>query len=122
MANLQITEVKGTEFKFGGGYRFKNVKFPIKLGNKDIKSDLNVNLTMAVRSNITVIRKASELITDPTSGRKIVSIKLTADYSVNQRITLRAYYDRTVTKPVLSIPFPNYVSNGGISIRFILAQ
>ncbi|MES2628114.1 MAG: cell surface protein SprA, partial [Bacteroidota bacterium] len=121
LSNLQVTEVKGTEFKFGSGYRFKNVKFPFKVGTKDIKSDLNVNLTLSVRNNITIIRKASELITDPTSGRKIIAIKMTADYNVSQRVTLRAYYDRTVTKPVLSIPFPNYVSNGGISIRFILA-
>lgn len=122
MANLQITEVKGTEFNIGGGYKFKDVKFPIKISNKEVKSDLNVTLTMAIRRNVTVIRKAAEEITDATSGRKIISIKLNADYNVNSRVTVRAYYDRTVTKPVLSIPFPNYVTNGGITIRFILAQ
>ncbi len=122
MANLQITEVKDTEFKVGAGYKFKNVKFPIKLGSKETKSDLNLNVSLSMRNSITVIRKASELISDATTGRKIFAIKLSADYQVNQRVTLRAYYDRTVTKPVLSLPFPNYVTNAGISIRFILAN
>ncbi|HEX4886860.1 MAG TPA: cell surface protein SprA [Luteibaculaceae bacterium] len=122
MTNLQITEIKGTEFKIGAGYRFKDVKFPFKIGNKDIKSDLNVNISLALRNNTSIIRKAIEEINDATSGRRIIAIKFNADYNVNQRITLRAYYDRTVTKPVLSIPFPNYVTNGGITIRMILAS
>ncbi len=122
MSNLQITEVRGTEFKLGTGYKFKDVKLPMKIGNKEIKSDLSVNVNLSIRKNITVIRKAAELFSDPTSGRHIIAIKTSADYSINSRLTVRAFYDRTVTKPVLSIPFPNYVTNAGITIRFILAQ
>ena len=31
--NNQLTEVRGTEYIIGGGYRFKDVKLPLKFGN-----------------------------------------------------------------------------------------
>ncbi|MGB0165473.1 MAG: cell surface protein SprA [Luteibaculum sp.] len=118
LSNQQITEVKSTGFDIGLGYRFRDVKFPIKLGKKEVRSDLNVNAQVTIAKNVTVIRKINEGVNDPTDGRLTISIRTNADYVVNSKITIRAYYERNVTKPVLSIPFPTFNTRAGLSLRF----
>ncbi len=121
LANQQITEVKSTGIDVGLGYRFKNVKFPFKVGKQDIRSDVNVNAQVTIAKNVTVIRKINEGVNDPTDGRLTISIRVNADYVVSSKITIRAYYDRNVTKPVLSIPFPTFNTRAGLSFRYSLS-
>ncbi|WP_170226953.1 T9SS outer membrane translocon Sov/SprA [Luteibaculum oceani] len=121
LTNQQITEVKSLGFDIGIGYRFKDVKFPFQIGNKDLKSDINANAQISIARNVTVIRKINEGVNDPTDGRLSISIRCNADYVVNSQITIRAYYDRSVTKPVLSIPFPTFNTRAGLSFRYSLA-
>jgi len=122
LANQQITENKNKEYVIGLGYRFKNVKFPFKVGTKDLKSDLNCRADISIRDNINIIRKINELTNEPTAGRRVISFKLSADYIVNQKISIRAFFDRQITKPALSIPFPTYNTNAGVSVRLTLSQ
>lgn len=121
LTNQQITEVKSTGIDVGLGYRFKNVKFPFKVGKKELRSDINVNSQITIAKNVTVIRKINEGVNDPTDGRLTISIRMNADYVVNNKITLRAYYERNVTKPVLSIPFPTFNTRAGLSFRYSLS-
>ncbi len=121
LANMQITEQRSNEWKFGTGYRFKNVKFPFKISSKEVKSDLNVRADISFRRDVTVIRKIAENFSDPTSGRKVTVINMTADYNVSSQVALQAYFSRQVNKPVLSLPFPNYNTSGGIKLRFTIA-
>ncbi len=124
LSNIQITEDKSNEYVIGGGYRFKKVKFPIKIKNKDVNSDLNVRMDLSIRKNLTLIRRlaAAENFTDPTSGRTVISLKTSADYSISRYVTLRAFFDKQITKPALSVPFPTSNTNVGVSLRFTLSQ
>ncbi|MBK9076838.1 MAG: hypothetical protein IPL77_18060 [Flavobacteriales bacterium] len=78
-SNYQVTEVRGKEFVFGTGYRFKNVKFPIEVGGTRPKSDLNLRVDVGIRENNTVIRKIQEGQNQVTAGQNITSIKCSAD-------------------------------------------
>lgn len=122
LSNLQITEDKNTEYVFGAGYRFKDVKFPIEINNKEIRSDVNVRVDVSIRKNITLIRRISEQYSDPTAGRTVFGVKAYADYVISQRVSLRAFYEWQKTKPALSIPFPTSNTNAGISVRLTLTQ
>ena len=86
-----------------------------------MRSDINVNSQITIAKNVTVIRKINEGVNDPTDGRLTISIRMNADYVVNNKITLRAYYERNVTKPVLSIPFPTFNTRAGLSFRYSLS-
>ena len=121
-SNYQVTEVRGKEFVFGTGYRFKNVKFPIEVGGTRPKSDLNLRVDVSIRENNTVIRKIQEGQNQVTAGQNITSIKCSADYVISQRLNVRAFYERVVNKPVISTSFPSANSNIGISLRFTLTQ
>lgn len=122
LTNNQVTEVRGKEFVVGTGYRFKNVKFPFAIGGNTPKSDLNLRVDLSMRENSTVIRKVQEQQNQPTAGQNIISIKTSLDYVINERLNVRAFYERVVNKPVISTSFPSANTNTGISLRFTLAQ
>lgn len=122
LTNYQVTEVRGKEYVVGTGYRFKNVKFPFAVGGNTPKSDLNLRVDLSLRDNATVIRKMEERQNQVTAGQNILSIKTSADYVLNQRLNIRAFYERVVNTPVISTSFPSANTNAGISLRFTLAQ
>lgn len=122
LTNYQVTEVRGKEFVIGSGYRFKNVKFPFQFGGKTPKSDLNLRVDLSWRQNNTVIRKVQEKQNQVTAGQDIISLKTSLDYVIDQRLSLRAFYERVINKPVISTSFPSANTNIGISLRFTLTQ
>jgi cell surface protein SprA len=122
LTNYQITEIRGKEYVIGTGYRFKNVKFPFAVGGSVPKSDMNLRVDLSLRDNFTVIRKMEELQNQVTAGQQIISIKTSADYVLNQRLNIRAFYERVVNTPKITTSFPSANTNAGISLRFTLAQ
>ncbi|MEX1189657.1 MAG: cell surface protein SprA, partial [Bacteroidia bacterium] len=129
LQNSQITEVNGSEITIGSGYIFNNVELPFKIAgsSKKIKSDLNVRMDVTVRTNKTIVRKVpieGETIFDPilSAGQQNLAIKFSADYVINQKFTIRLFFDRTSNKPFISNQFPNSNTQFGISLRFTLNQ
>ena len=118
MSNNQITEIKGNEWSVGTGYKFRKVRLPIAKAAADIDTRIDVG----VRDNNTVVRRIVENVTQLTTGSRILTVKLTADYRVSSSLNLRAFYDFISTKPFVSNTFPTTNTNVGISIRFTFAQ
>ena len=106
----------------GSGYRFKKVKFPIQIGTKKPESDLNLRVDLSWRQNNTVIRKIEQNQNTVTAGQDIISIKTSADYILNNRLNVRAFYERVINRPVISTTFPSSNTNLGISLRFTLTD
>ncbi|HIN40342.1 MAG TPA: cell surface protein SprA, partial [Flavobacteriales bacterium] len=123
-SNNQLTEVRGNEIIIGAGYRLKDLKLPIKMGpkRKDLQSDLNIKADFSIRGNTTIIRKLVEGTNTPLKGQRITSINFTADYAINRRFNIQAFYKRTGNKPFVSNLFNTSSSSAGITIRFQLAS
>ena len=121
---IQLTEVRTNEVTIGAGYRIPKFKLPFKVGGKrkQLNNDLNLTADFSIRKNNTVIRRMIENTNIPTAGINVFSIKLAADYIINEKFNVRAFYDRIVNTPVVSTSFPNSNTNFGIAIRFTLAQ
>lgn len=122
LTNYQVTEVRGREYVIGTGYRLKNVKFPFEINGKAPKSDLNLRVDLSWRQNNTVIRQIKQEVNQVTAGQDIISIKTSADYVIDQKLNLRAFYERVINTPVISTSFPSANTNIGISLRFTLTQ
>jgi cell surface protein SprA len=122
-ANAQLTEIQGKEVVIGGGYRFKDVKLSFNFqGTKtNLKSDVNVRADLSIRNNKTIIRKASDRSNQLTAGQNVTTIKFTADYAINQNLTIQAFYDRNVNNPFVSTSYKTANTQAGIKIRFTLA-
>lgn len=123
-ANLQLTEQRGNELVIGSGYRIRDLELPIQLGKKKLKSDLNLRVDLSIRNNYTVTRKYENgiVINQDAGGNRIISVKTSGDYVINERFNVRVFFDRVITKPVLSSSFPTANTSAGVSVRFTLAQ
>ncbi len=123
-ANNQLTEISTNEYIIGAGYRIKDVSFSIKMGGKlkPIKSDLNLKADFSIRQNKTTLRKLVENQDQVSAGGQILSINISADYQISEKFNIRAFYDHIINTPYVSSQYPNSNINGGISLRFTLAQ
>lgn len=122
LTNNQITELKGTEITIGAGYRFQNVKFPIKIGKKQPISDIDAQIDFSLRNNKTIIRKIDQEQNQITAGQRYIAIKASANYVLTKQFTLRFYYDRVMTNPFISTSFPTMNQNVGFAVRVNLFQ
>ncbi|MBK7571973.1 MAG: cell surface protein SprA [Bacteroidetes bacterium] len=122
-SNIQVTEVRGIEYTIGFGYKFKRVTLPFKIGGKKkLSNDLTVRADFNLRDNTTILRKVIEGTNQPSAGTKTLSVKVSADYPVNERFNVRAFYDYSANNPFVSTSYPTSYTNAGIAIRFTLAQ
>jgi len=126
-ANNQVTEVKSNELVVGLGYRIKSLGFTIKAlgggGRKTrMESDLDIKVDFSIRSNKTVLRRIDEDINQVSAGQKIISINTSIDYMLNQNLSIRLFFDKIINDPFVSNQYKNSTTNGGISLRFSLAQ
>ena len=120
LVNAQLSETSGNEIVLGLGYRFGNL--PIFLKSKQLNNDINVQFDFSIRKNNTIIRRITENVDQLTAGEKVMSIKVSADYTFNNRLNLRLFYDRKVDTPYLSLSYPTTNTNFGLSIRYPLMQ
>lgn len=121
----RMMEMRGSDLIIGTGYVFKGVEIPVTLPGgtkKRLKSDLDLRFDLSIRSNLTLTRELDGNVVQATGGDRVVSLKTSADYQVSDRLILRVFYDRMLTDPVISNSFRNITSNGGVSVRFNLAQ
>jgi cell surface protein SprA len=125
-ANNQLTEISSTEFIIGLGYRIKNVVINVKGINggkmKKLKSDLNIKSDISIKTNKTILRKIIEDVNQISTGQRIISINTSADYLINDKFTIKFFFDKIITNPFVSSQFPNANTNAGFSLRFTLAQ
>ncbi len=120
----RLTEINGREIVIGSGYIIRDVILHknFKIKGKPVKSDVNIKADVSIRNNKTVIRDISNGVSQPQAGQKVVSIKTSASYNINTTFSIRLFFDKTITKPIISSTFPSSNASSGVSIRFMLAQ
>ena len=112
LSNNQLTEIKGSEYVIGTGFRVKDLEFRFRSGGrgKKISSDLDLKLDLNIRNNETVIRKIVENDEQTTMGQQTISIKFSADYVINSRLNLKMFYDKVITNPFITTTYPGAIT------------
>ncbi|MCI2229343.1 cell surface protein SprA [Polaribacter sp. MSW13] len=120
--NSTLTDIKGTEYVFGLGYVFKDVKMNTRFTGKKqtLKGDINLRADVSLRDNLTQIRYVDEDNNQISGGQKLFSIKFTADYRLNSNLTASFYYNHQTSKYAISTTFPRQSINGGFNIVYNL--
>ncbi|MCE1169571.1 MAG: cell surface protein SprA, partial [Sphingobacteriia bacterium] len=121
-SNNQITEVSSKEFVIGLGYRIKDLQISFGGGNGKYKSDLNLKVDFSIKDNKTILRRIAEELNQISAGTNVISLNTSADYQLNQRLSIKFFFDKTINKPHVSNQYNNSTTKGGISLRFTLAQ
>ena len=120
--NSTITDIAGTEYIFGFGYVFKDVKMNTRFTGKKttLKGDINLRADVSLRDNLTQIRYVDEDNDQISGGQELFSIKFTADYQLNSSLTASFYYNHQTSKYAISTTFPRQAINGGFNIVYNL--
>ena len=122
----QIVESLQNEFIVGLGYRIMEFNRLIGLTPKKsegFNNDLTLKADLSNRSNYALIRKIEDNYTQATSGTTTLTLMFSADYSISRALTLRAFFDRVLNKPLISAnSYPTTNTNFGISVRFTLIE
>lgn len=126
ITSFQIVETVQKDFVLGAGYRInefnKVIGLPVK-NDRGFNNDLNVTADISRRTNQALIRRIDERFTEATSGNTILTLKLSAEYTLSRALLLRAFYDRVVNTPLISSnSYPTSNTNFGISLRFTLTE
>jgi cell surface protein SprA len=124
-SNNQLSEINSWEVIVGSGYRFENLplKFVAASGDqKTLKSDLRLALDFSLRNNQTILRKLVEETNSPSAGQNIITIKTSAEYVVSEKVTIRAFFDRVVNKPIVTLSYPTANTSFGFSLRFTMTE
>ena len=120
--NSTLTDIKGTEYIFGFGYVFKDIKMKTSFtGTKQtLKGDINLRADVSLRDNLTLIRSVNSDNDQISGGQKLFSIKFTADYRLNSNLTASFYYNHQTSRYAISTTFPRQSINAGFNFIYNL--
>jgi cell surface protein SprA len=123
ISNAQVTEMASKDVSVEVGYTKNNMKLPIKSQGRTVvlKNDVTFRFNLTVTDSKTIQRK----IDNPdvvTNGNINIQIRPNISYTVNQKLTVQAYFDRTINDPQVSNAFRRATTRFGVQVRFSLAQ
>ncbi|MGM9840991.1 MAG: cell surface protein SprA [Candidatus Limisoma sp.] len=121
----QLVEANQRGVTVGAGYKIANFNSVLKIKGKQqgVSNDLTLNCDFSLQNTQALIRKIQEGTSQATSGTKSMTINFTANYVLSKRITLSAYFDHQINKPLISSSsYPTTNSNYGLSVNVSLAR
>ena len=118
--NNLLTEIKGSEFILGLGYRIKDVRIRSQIAGprQIVKSDLNMKADISIRDNKTIIRYLDIENDQITSGQTIWSFKYSADYAFSKALTGIFFFDYSFSEFAISTAFPQTTIRSGLTLRY----
>ncbi|CAM1359456.1 T9SS outer membrane translocon Sov/SprA [Tenacibaculum xiamenense] len=122
--NNTITDINGTEYVFGFGYKIRDVKFVTRFtGKKEtLKGDINLRADISLRDNLTLIRSVDESNNQVTGGERLFGIKFLADYNLSKNLTASFYYNHQTFNYAISTTFPRQAINAGLNLVYNLGN
>ena len=121
LSNGQLAQQKENNAVFGMGYRTTQFRFPFGLFKSlKLDNDMNFKLDFALSDRKLIIYRADLDDAEVSSGAKNITVRPSVDYVLNQRFTMRLFYDGNITQPYTSQTFNTSFSNFGVNLRFNL--
>lgn len=123
--STQLIESSSDEFVVGFGYLLKDFDVILKLkndGQSRIKNDLKLNADLSYKDIKSLLRKINENVTQASSGNKMFSLKIMADYVFSSKVNIQLFFDRQTTSPLISSTYPVSATNFGMSFKFMLTR
>ncbi|OIP84554.1 MAG: cell surface protein SprA [Porphyromonadaceae bacterium CG2_30_38_12] len=125
LSSTQLIEANSDEFVVGVGYLLKDFDVIMKFKNNSqtkIKNDLKLSADLSYKDIKSLLRKIDENLTQASSGNKMFSLKVLADYVFSSKVNIQVFYDRQMTTPLISTTFPVSSTNFGINFKFMLTR
>jgi cell surface protein SprA len=126
VSSYQVGEIVTADFTFGTGYRFENFNKILKIrktGGENFNNEFTIKADVSYKKSQNLIRKIQDNFTQAINGDSQTMIKISGDYNLSRLITLQAFYDKQISKPLVSsTAYPLSKSSFGISVSINLAR
>lgn len=124
IVNRRVNETLSRDFTVGMGYRLKASSLPFQIGSgrKKQDNDINIRADVSFRNNRTIAMDLDNERLQNLGGNRVLTIRPSIDYVLNERINLRLFFDRVVTDPYVNNSFRTAQTSGGVVVRFTLSQ
>ena len=125
LSSTQLIDAATDEFVVGIGYVVKDFDVILKLKNNTqsrIKNDLKLNADLSYKDMKSLLRKIDENLTQASSGNKLLTLKIMGDYVFSSKVNIQVFYDRQISRPLISSSFPVSATNFGVSFKFMLTR
>lgn len=140
----QLSESQSKEIVVGFGYLIRSLDIPFLTGsNKNRRrqpapqpgtsgrsgagnrgqkqgQDLDLSFDFRLTDDVTFNHLLDQGIVEPTRGNYSLSISPAVEYQVNDRLSLRLFFDYRRVEPKTSAGYPRTDSAGGVVVRFSL--
>ncbi len=125
LIDYQLSEVRSTEWSFGGSFRQRGIHLPFKLpfikDTSEQGNDVNINLDLSLRDDIQSNSRLDQANAYSTGGQKVFTLQPSIDYVVSNRVNIKLYFDQQRVIPYISTSAPVTNTRAGIQIRISLA-
>ena len=125
LSSTQLVEAASDEFVVGLGYIVKDFDVILKMKNNkqtSIKNDLKVSADLSYKDIKTLLRKVEGNVAQASSGNKLMTLKIIADYVFSSKLNIQLFYDKQMSSPLISSSFPVSSTNFGMSFKFMLTR
>jgi cell surface protein SprA len=126
LIDYQLAENRSTEVTFGLNWRQKGIPIikNIKFGKKDIQldNDVTIRCDFSLRDDATANSKLDQKTSFGTAGQKVIRIAPSIDYVLNNRVSMKLYFEQNRNIPKISNAFPITNTRGGLQVRISLSQ
>ncbi len=121
LANSQVAEVANKDLTFAVGFTKANMLIPFKINGRLVRlpNDLRFNMNLTIRDTRTLQRKL-DAETVVTQGFINFQFRPQITYSVSDKLSVTAYFDRMMNNPLVSNSFFRSTIAGGFQIRYSL--
>jgi len=126
VSSYQIVESKADDYVIGIGYKLTEFNKVLKMkstGGSGFNNDLTISADFTYRKMLSLIRKIQDAFSQGTNGDSQITIKISADYNLSRMLTMQAFYDRAMSRPLVSsTAYPYSKSSAGINLKLKLSR
>ncbi|HEX7458150.1 MAG TPA: cell surface protein SprA, partial [Ginsengibacter sp.] len=127
LIDYQLSEVRSTQYTFGGGFRKKGLKLPFKVpftkkDSKKLDNEINFQLDFKVTDNVTSNSRLDQNSAFATNGSKEITISPNINYYISNRINVKLYFEQRRVNPYISSSPPTVDTRAGVQVRISLSQ
>ncbi|MGB3155549.1 MAG: cell surface protein SprA [Chitinophagaceae bacterium] len=124
LIDYQLAENRSTEVTFGFNWRQKGVPLIKKLPfmKNKLDNDVTFKLDFSLRDDATANSKLDQGTSFGTAGQKVIRIAPSIDYIVNNRVSIKLYFEQNRNIPKISNAFPITNTRAGLQVRISLSQ
>lgn len=122
LIDYQLAENRSTEVTFGFDWRKKGFPLIKKIGKMKLDNDVTFKFDFSLRDDATANSKLDQRTAFGTAGQKVIRIAPSIDYILNNRVSLKLYFEQNRNIPKISNAFPVTNTRGGLQVRVSLAQ